>query len=171
MTDILPISFFKRDALIVAPELLNKYLVRKYESGIIERFKITEVEVYRGTEDLACHAAKGRTKRTEVMFHEGGKIYMYLIYGMYWMLNIVTGNNNEPQAILIRGIEDYCGPGKLTRRLKIDGDFYGIPIPSDKLWIENNAENHKFKTTPRIGVDYAGEWKYKPWRYIIDPDS
>ncbi len=164
-------DFFQRDALIVAPDLLGKYIVRKYDSGEIERFKITEVEVYRGKEDKACHAAKGRTKRTEVMFHKGGKAYVYLIYGIYWMLNFVTGQENEPQAILIRGVEGYPGPGKLTNRLKITGDFYGELLTSDRIWLEDAGEKPAYTQTPRIGIDYAEEWKDICWRFIVKTDS
>ena len=85
-------DFFSRDVLEVAPELLGKNLVRKVE-GQIEKYLITEVEAYRGEKDLACHASKGRTPRTEIMYHNGGLVYVYLIYGMYWMLNIVTSVN------------------------------------------------------------------------------
>ena len=99
-------SFFIRDVLDVAPELLGKILVIKKDSSIIQ-FPITEVEAYRGEEDLACHASKGRTSRTEIMYHQGGVIYVYLIYGMYWMLNFVTGGANQPQAVLIRGIKEF----------------------------------------------------------------
>lgn len=162
----LPAEFFTRDVLTVAPELLGKYLVRKYSDGKIERFRIIEVEAYRGKEDLACHASKGRTKRTEVIFYKGGKLYMYLIYGMYWMLNIVTGQEEEPQAVLIRGVEGAIGPGRLTRRLALDKSFYGESIPSPRLWIEDSNEHPSYVTTPRIGVDYAKEWAAKPWRFV-----
>lgn len=167
----LPTDFFTRDVLVVAPDLIGKLLVRKYDNGRIERFKIVEVEAYRGTEDLACHACKGRTKRTEVMFHNGGKLYMYLIYGIYWMLNIVTGTENEPQAVLIRGVEDAIGPGRLTKRLTLDGSFYGETIPSTRIWVEDSGEKPTYTTTPRIGIDYAKEWKDKPWRYVIAKDN
>jgi DNA-3-methyladenine glycosylase len=96
-------EFFTRDVLTVAPELLGKILVCKSEGEFL-RYRITETEAYRGAEDLACHACKGRTARTEAMFHTGGVLYVYLIYGMYWMLNVVTGIENEPQAVLIRKI-------------------------------------------------------------------
>ena len=92
-------DFFKRDVLEVAPDLLGKQLLLNKQS-----FVITEVEAYRGEEDKACHASKGRTQRTEIMYHAGGVIYVYLIYGVYWMLNFVTGERDNPQAILIRGI-------------------------------------------------------------------
>jgi len=161
-------TYFQRDALEVAPDLIGKILVRCYGDGHIERFRIVEVEAYCGEEDKACHASKGRTKRTEVMYHSGGKLYVYLIYGMYYMLNIVTGCEGEPQAVLIRGVEGVSGPGRLTKRLKIDGDFNGEEIPSDRIWIEEDtAEKHHYITTPRIGVDYAGEWKDKPWRFVL----
>lgn len=165
-------EFFTRDVLEVAPELLGKFLVRKFEDGSIKKFLITEVEAYQGEEDLACHASKGRTPRTEIMYHEGGKIYVYLIYGMYWMLNVVTSVKDIPQAVLIRGIEGFNGPGKLTKKLVIDKSFYGEDLfSSRRLWIESdlNSDEIKFKTTARIGIDYAGEiYKNKPWRFILD---
>lgn len=165
-------SFFTRDVLEVAPDLLGKYLVRKFDDGKINRFLITEVEAYRGQEDLACHASKGRTPRTEIMYHEGGHIYVYLIYGMYWMLNFVTGKKDIPQAVLIRGIEGFNGPGKLTKNLSIDKSFYGEDLISgNRLWIENEMKSSEFKikTTPRIGIDYAGEvYKNKLWRFVLD---
>jgi len=162
-------NFFTRDVLVVAPELLGKNLVRKANNKI-EKYLITEVEAYRGEKDLACHASKGRTSRTEIMYHDGGVVYVYLIYGMYWMLNIVTSVNEIPQAVLIRGIMGFDGPGKLTKKLNIDKSFYGEDlISSDRIWIENNDnfKDLKIETTPRIGIDYAGEWKHKPWRFII----
>jgi DNA-3-methyladenine glycosylase len=162
-------EFFIRDVLDVAPDLPGKTLAIRLPDGKPERFGITEVEAYRGTEDKACHACKGRTVRTEVMFHEGGKLYVYLIYGMYWMLNIVTGRENDPQAILIRGVEKYAGPGKLTKALGINRSFYGEDlVTSDRLWVEDAGVNVDIKTGPRIGIDYAGEyWKSRPWRYYI----
>jgi len=160
-------TYFQRDVLEVAPDLLGKYLVRCYPNGNIERFRIVETEAYRGIEDLACHASKGRTKRTDVMFHSGGKLYVYLIYGMYHMLNIVTGNEDEPQAVLIRGVENVSGPGRLTKRLQIDAGFNGEVIPSERIWIEDSGEKPCYITTPRIGVDYAGVWKDKLWRFVV----
>ncbi|MCK4465877.1 MAG: DNA-3-methyladenine glycosylase [Bacteroidales bacterium] len=162
-------SFYNRDVLTVAPELLGKVLVRKFDNGRVSRFIIEEVEAYRGEEDLACHASKGRSSRTEIMYHEGGKIYVYLIYGIYWMLNIVTGENTIPQAVLIRRIESFDGPGKLTRQLSVDKTFYGEDLVlSKRIWIENNSEAVRFFTEPRIGINYAGEyWKNKPWRFIL----
>lgn len=164
-------NFFTRDVLKVAPDLLGKYLVRKFDDDCVEKFLITEVEAYRGEKDLACHASKGRTPRTEIMYHDGSHIYVYLIYGMYWMLNIVTAEKDNPQAVLIRAIEGFNGPGKLSRKLQIDKSFYGEDlIINERLWVESGIESSKIKIkiTPRIGVDYAGEvYKNKLWRFLL----
>lgn len=160
-------DFYIRDVLEVAPDLLSKRLVIKMPGGIYNKFRITEVEAYRGSEDKACHACKGRTTRTEIMFHEGGKLYVYLIYGMYWMLNIVTADEGVPQAVLIRGIENHNGPGKITRDLGINKSLYGEDLTtSERIWLEESGYIPVIKTSPRIGVEYAGEfWKTRPWRY------
>ena len=165
----LPNSFFQRDVLEVAPELLGKILVRKSNNGIIEKFQITEVEAYSGNGDLACHASKGKTQRTEVMFREGGLVYVYLIYGMYWMLNIVTGKENDAEAVLIRGIEGISGPGRVGKALQLDKTFYGENLfNSNRIWIENAESIENYITTPRIGINYAGEpWVSKPWRFVL----
>lgn len=162
-------EFFIRDVLDVAPEMPGKYMVIRSDDGTIGRFRVTEVEAYRGAEDKACHACRGRTSRTEIMFHEGGRLYIYLIYGMYWMLNIVTGQENNPQAVLIRGVENYPGPGRLTKSLGINRSFYGEDLViSERIWFEDNGVIPVFKTGQRIGIDYAGEyWKTRPWRYYI----
>src|SRR5664280_42963 len=118
-------DFYIRDVLATAPEVPGKNLVIRLSDGSLGSYKITEVEAYRGSEDIACHAFKGRTTRTEIMYHEGGRLYIYLIYGMYWMLNIVTGEKDNPQAILIRSVEEFPGPGKLTKSLGIDKSYYG----------------------------------------------
>jgi len=167
-TNVLDNSFFQRDVLEVAPELIGKIIVRKFENGEIRRYRITETEAYRGEEDIACHASKGQTQRTEVMYQTGGKIYVYLIYGMYWMLNLVTGEPGNPCAVLIRGIEGFNGPGKAGRELQLDKTFYGEDIAnSNRIWIESDGSDPNFNVSTRIGVDYAGiEWAGKPWRYI-----
>lgn len=163
-------SFFTRDVLEVAPDLIGKLLVIK-RNNKIEKYVITEVEAYRGEEDLACHASKGKTKRNEIMYDIGGKIYVYLIYGMYWMLNFVTGEKDMPQAALIRGIEGFDGPGKLTKHLKIDKSYYGEDlVTSERIWVEANTNKNNFEIIrlPRVGIDYAGEyWKNVPWRYLL----
>ena len=169
MADRCSKSFYQRDVLDVAPDLLGKIIVRKFDTRSEQRFIITEVEAYRGMEDLACHASKGKTVRTDVMFREGGLVYVYLIYGIYWMLNIVTGIENEPTAALIRGVENISGPGRVGKALQLDKSFYGENLlTSDRIWIEDSKLQINFETTPRIGIDYAGEpWVSKPWRYLL----
>jgi len=166
----LPSEFFHHDVLEVAPELMGKILVRRFEDGSINQFTITEVEAYRGTEDLACHASKGRTARTEVMFQEGGVVYVYLIYGMYWMLNIVTGKEGDASAVLIRGLEGIPGPGRVGKALQLDKSFYGEDLTtSERIWIEDRGLETEYIITPRIGIDYAGEpWISKPWRFVLN---
>ncbi|MXO31551.1 DNA-3-methyladenine glycosylase [Apibacter sp. B2912] len=162
-------KFFQKEAFFVAQELLGKKIVRVYDSGEIVKYTITETEAYGGEEDLACHASKGRTKRTEIMYHEGGKVYVYLIYGIYWMLNFVTGKKNQPQAVLIRGVEECSGPGRIGKLLQLNKDFYGEDLASSKkIWVEDSQIKPNFITTVRVGIDYAGEiWKNKLWRFII----
>jgi DNA-3-methyladenine glycosylase len=163
----LPKDFYTRDVLEVAPELPGKKLVLVNSLGRSEYF-ITEVEAYRGGDDLACHASKGMTERTRVMFDEGGCLYMYLIYGMYWMLNIVTGVEGQAQAALIRGLEGIYGPGRLTKRLGLDKSYYGESLlDSPRIWLEEGREHVPVQTGLRIGVDYAGEWAKMPWRFFI----
>jgi len=160
--------FFQRDVLEVAPELLGKTVVRQFGNGTISRFAITETEAYSGDGDLACHASKGKTSRTEVMFREGGLVYVYLIYGMYWMLNVVTGAEGEASAVLIRGLQGISGPGRVGKALQLDKSFYGEDLAtSERIWIEDTENHPDFITSPRIGIDYAGEpWVSKPWRYV-----
>ncbi len=162
-------AFFMQDVIDVAPSLLGKVIVRRMRNGCELRLLINEVEAYRGEEDKGCHCSKGRTARNDVMYHKGGLIYVYLIYGMYWMLNIVTGEEGHPQAVLIRGAGDYNGPGKLTKALEIDKTFYGEDVcHSSRIRIEEGLKTTTYVTTPRIGIDYAGEyWKKKPWRFVL----
>jgi DNA-3-methyladenine glycosylase len=162
-------SFFSRDVLKVAPELLGKILIRKFDDGRVEKFVISEVEAYSGNGDLACHASKGKTQRTEVMFRDGGLVYVYFIYGMYWMLNFVTGESGEASAVLICGLEGISGPGRVGKALQLDKSFYGENLEtSDRIWVEEGTVSYEIVTTPRIGINYAGEpWISKPWRFII----
>lgn len=162
-------SFFTNDVITVAPKLLGKNIVRKLGNTDIKKFLITEVEAYRGEEDLACHASKGRTNRTEVMYWKGGFVYVYLIYGIHYMLNFVTGEVNNPQAVLIRGVEDISGPGRVGKALEIDKGFNKVSLlNSDTIWVEETNFQPKYKCLPRVGIDYAGEyWKNMPWRFII----
>ncbi len=164
-------DFFKRDVLQVAPDLLGKIMVRQYAGGRIECFVISEVEAYRGEEDMACHACKGRTSRTEIMYHTGGTVYVYLIYGMYWLLNVVCETEGIPQAVLVRGVKGLNGPGRVGRKLELDKTFYGEDLClSQRLWIEDApCHNKVIKHSPRIGIDYApDEWRLKPWRYFLE---
>lgn len=163
-------SFYQREVLEVAPALLGKTLVRQFEDGYLQKFTISEVEAYRGRDDLACHAHKGKTKRTEVMFREGGLVYVYLIYGIHWMLNIVTGNENDASAVLIRGIGNITGPGRVGKVLQLDKTFYGEDLAtSNRIWIEDSDIKPNYKTAPRVGIDYAAEpWISIPWRFILE---
>jgi len=165
----LSIDFYIRDVLEVAPDLIGKNMIIRLADNTIGSFKVTDVEAYRGVEDKACHASKGRTPRTEVMFSEGGKLYVYMVYGMYWMLNVVTAEENNPQAVLIRGVENLSGPGRLTKSLGIDRSFNGEDLTiSDRIWFEETGLYPVFRTGPRIGIDYSGEyWKTRPWRFYV----
>lgn len=160
-------AFFKRDTVIVARELLGKVLVRVFPQGEQRRYRITETEAYCGPHDRACHAARGRTPRTEVMFKAGGHVYVYLIYGMYWMLNFVTGPEGEGSAVLIRGLEGFSGPGRLGRELGLDRSFYGENLEtSPLLWLEDAPPVHTILASTRVGIQYAGEpWVSMEWRF------
>lgn len=171
---ILQKDFFCRPTLEIAPELLGKCLIRKYRGKYLSGM-VTEVEAYVGVEDKACHAARGKTQRNKVMFEEGGVWYVYLCYGMYWMLNIVTEKKGLPAAILIRGVQyeknHLNGPGKLTRGFYIDKKLNEKrALPQTGLWFKDQGINIKPKeiqTGKRIGISYAGEWQHKPWRFYI----
>jgi len=165
----LTLDFFTQDAVSVAEKLLGKILLRAGDEGKEIRYRITETEAYLGEDDLACHARKGRTPRTEIMYAEGGHVYVYLIYGMYWILNIVTGPVNHPQAVLIRGIDEIIGSGKVGRELHLDKSFYGEKLlTSNRIWIENSFDKIQFVTSTRVGIEYAGdEWKNKLWRFTM----
>lgn len=166
----LPLAYYQsEDALFLAKDLLGKILVRDFGTGHILRLPIVETEAYLGLDDLASHASKGRTQRTEIMFAEGGHIYAYLIYGMYWMLNIVTGKMDHPQAVLIRGVEGIIGPGRVGKAIQLDRSFYGENLAtSNRIWIEDSNITGEITTSARVGVDYAGEvWSKKPWRFEL----
>ncbi|MDE5945869.1 MAG: DNA-3-methyladenine glycosylase [Oscillospiraceae bacterium] len=160
--------FFNRDCLEVAPDLVGKILVYRLSDGSEFRVRITETEAYRGEEDKACHASKGKTPRTEILYGESGKIYIYLCYGIHWLMNIVTGKKDMPQCVLIRAGENLNGPAKLTKFLKIDKSLNGMSIcESNDIWIEDDNFRPGIITAPRVGIDYAGEyWKNIEWRFI-----
>ena len=160
--------FFRPDVLCGPPDLVGRILVRRLPDGTLLRARITETEAYRGAQDTACHACHGRTKRTEVLYHDGGTIYVYLCYGMHWMLNIVTGHADEPQAVLIRACADGAnGPGKLTRQLQIDKAFNDGDITTcPELWIEDDGRHFALETDTRVGIGYAApEDQARLWRW------
>lgn len=169
-----PLSFFNRPALVVAKDLVGCYLVRRDTYGIA-RYLITETEAYIGPHDLASHSSKGRTKRTEVMYQQAGTIYVYLIYGMHNMLNIVTDEKEYPAAVLIRAVEDgdtiINGPGKVAKYLHIDRTLNNKLLGKESnVWIEipPTRSSRKIIRTPRIGVAYAEPiWAEKKYRFIL----
>lgn len=170
MIKILTPEFFHRKTLAVARDLVGKYLVRSH-GGKTVKLRVVEVEAYVGPHDLASHSSKGRTARTEIMFGAPGRFYTYLIYGMYWMLNVVTEKEGHASAILIRGVEGISGPGRLTKKLAIDNKLNGmIAEKKTGLWFEDHDEpTPRIKRTPRIGIKYAGEiWEAKPYRFVLD---
>jgi DNA-3-methyladenine glycosylase len=172
----LPRDFFDRPTLDVARDLLGKYLVRRRgRRRLVGR--IVETEAYCGPEDRACHASRGRTNRTEVMFGPPGHAYVYLVYGLHHCLNVVTEREGYPAAVLLRALEpadgipmpEMNGPGRLCRALGIDRRLNGLDLTGDLLYFEDRGEAPVvWQAAPRIGVDYAGAWARKPWRYFID---
>jgi len=168
---ILRKKFFNRPTAVVARELLGKYLVRKIRNREVA-LKITEVEAYDGLKDKASHASRGKTERNTPMFGPAGRFYVYFVYGIHWMLNIVTGKKGFPAAILIRSTAEISGPARLTKILRIGKSFNGKPALSKSgLWFENRGEiihRGEIKKTPRIGVAYAGPvWSKKPYRFVL----
>ncbi|MCX6796204.1 MAG: DNA-3-methyladenine glycosylase [Candidatus Falkowbacteria bacterium] len=174
---ILRQDFFNRPTLIVAQELLGCFLVRKIGRKIIKA-KIVETEAYKGPQDLASHASRGKTERNKIMFGQPGTIYVYFTYGMHYMFNIVTEPQDYPAAVLIRAVEPEDkklktnGPARLTLVLKIDKSFNSLPIYTKKygLWIEGRKEiiaTAQIIRAKRIGVAYAGKYKDKKWRYYL----
>lgn len=163
-------DFFHRDCLEVAPELVGKLIMRKLDDGTVLSVRITETEAYRGEEDTGCHASKGRTPRTELLYGRSGIIYIYLCYGMHWLMNVITGEEGVPQGVLFRAAEIYDGPAKLTKNIKIDKSFNGESIvTNERIWIEDDGFKPNIITKPRVGIDYATpEYRDKLWRFIAD---
>ena len=183
MRKILSCKFYSHNTLKVARGLLGCFLVREYRGKII-RAIITETEAYRGEDDLACHASKGRTPRTEVMYGEPGHAYVYMIYGMYHCLNVVTEKKDFPAAVLIRGAKLFRrptskktsdvyldGPGKLCKFLRIDRKLNQWDLTKGKkLWLEYPAQGfsrRKIVAGKRIGIDYAQHCKEYLWRFSL----
>jgi DNA-3-methyladenine glycosylase len=163
-------EFYAQPCLKVARALIGKWLVHGERAG-----RIVETEAYIHEEDLACHARFGQTARNKVMYGAPGHAYVFLIYGMYDCFNVVTEPQGMPAAVLIRALEHEharCdGPGKLTRALGITRVHTGVDLTGDRLWLEDRGgKRARIVATPRIGIDYAGEWVDKPWRFV-DADS
>lgn len=158
MTRLSKREFFRRSAVELAPDLVGKLLCRRLPDGSVKKLRITQTEAYCGESDTACHAHKGRTKRTETLYRDGGTVYVYLCYGMHWMLNIVAGEENDPQAVLIRCCTNAEGPGKLTKALNIDGSFNRADILScEELWLEDDGAEVYITCDVRVGIGYAAE--------------
>ena len=181
--------FLGHDVLAIARDLLGKYLFTM-KDGQLAGGIISEVEAYKGTADKASHAYGGRrTRRNEMMYHEGGVVYMYLCYGMHHMLNIVTNEEDIPDAVLIRGIipthgeelmlrrtgksrmsrDIGSGPGKVSKLLGLTVADNGCPLTGDTVWVEDRGlqiPDNQIEITPRIGVDYAGEDALLPYRFL-----
>ncbi len=160
---------YRVDVVMAAKALVGAWLCRRLEDGTVIRRRITETEAYCGEENTACHAHKGRTARTDVMYSLGGCAYIYLCYGMHEMLNVVAGPEGRPEAVLIRGVEGAEGPGRLTKLLKIDRslnreDF----IASERLGLESDGSRVRFTAAPRIGIAYASKRdQQRKWRFTI----
>lgn len=181
-------KFFTRPTLIVAKDLLGKFLVRKYKGKNLVG-KIVETEAYLGPEDKASHGYQmKRTPRNKAEYLIGGHLYIYLVYGMYWQLNISTEKADLPRCVLIRALEPIItknkkgdvlrrkkiasGPGKLCRYLKLDQSFYAEDLTKSKrIWLEDRGVKIKkldIVTSKRIGIEYAGKyWANKKWRFYI----
>ena len=158
-------DFFHRHALEVAPDLVGKLL---YYNGCALR--ISETEAYCGESDTACHAHKGRTKRTEVLYADAGTVYIYLCYGMHWLMNVITGDKEDPQGVLIRACLEADGPGKLTKKLGITGsENRTSALTSQSLYFADDGFRCPIRTDKRVGIGYASEEdQAKLWRFILD---
>jgi len=157
------------DAVTAAKALVGAWLCRRLDDGTVARRRITETEAYCGEEDTACHAHKGRTPRTDVMYSAGGFAYIYLCYGMHEMLNVVTGSEGRPEAVLIRGVEGADGPGRLTKLLDIDRSLNREDlVASNRLWLESDGSRVRYTASPRVGIAYATVRDQKrKWRFTL----
>ena len=170
--EVLEPSFFDRRADSVARELLGCWLIVQRANQHQEKHRIFEAEAYLGPHDLACHGHMGPTRRNRTMFGPAGYWYVYLCYGMHWMLNVVTGREGLPAAVLLRGVGETEGPGRLTKMLGVTKQYDGKRLePISGLWIErgDGVPRRQIQRTPRIGVSYAKHWADKPLRYLVNP--
>ncbi|MBC6401587.1 MAG: DNA-3-methyladenine glycosylase [Ekhidna sp.] len=177
--------FLREDVTQVAKDLLGMLLVSG-KNGVVTAGKILETEAYCGRGDKACHANGKRTPRTEVMYREGGVAYIYLCYGIHHLINIVTNVEGQADAVLIRALEPVegievmrerrnftkaklaSGPGTLTQAMDIKVSQTGTDLLGDEIWIAKSYEkDFEISEGTRIGVDYAGEDAFRPWRFII----
>ena len=156
-------DFFHRHALEVAPELVGKLLI--YNG---QQLRISETEAYCGVADTACHAHKGRTQRTEVLYADAGTIYIYLCYGVHWLMNVITGDIDDPQGVLIRACVDAPGPGRLTRKLGITGQQNREnAVTSQQIFFADDGFRCQITTDKRVGIGYASQedqdrlWRFK----------
>lgn len=168
-------NFYTKPTLRVIQDLLGKYIVRKIGKRNLEGM-ITEIEAYIGPEDRASHAYQGKiTPRNMAEYLIGGHIYIYLVYGMYWQLNISTFKDGKPECVLIRALDFgklADGPGKVCRYLKLDESFYAEDLTKSKrIWLEDRGVKVKpaqILVTKRIGIDYAGPyWSRRKWRFML----
>ena len=189
----LPLSFFQyHDTLSIAKKLLGKFLMTRID-GVVTGGMIIETEAYVGTSDKASHAYKGRrTKRTEVMFHAGGRAYVYVCYGMHTLFNIITNKEGEPHGVLIRAIEPSdgiekmierrhkqkdgkeltSGPAMVTQALGITARYSGTVLDGTSIWVEDRGvyvPSEEIVASPRVGIAYAEEYAAKPWRFRWRP--
>ncbi|MDR1254843.1 MAG: DNA-3-methyladenine glycosylase [Puniceicoccales bacterium] len=166
----LAVEFVRRSAIEVARDLVGCFLCKQNSDATIDKYVILETEAYLNDQDLASHARFGRTKRNAPMFRDAGCWYVYLCYGMYSMLNLVVDHENYASAVLIRGLDKFAGPGRLTKALNIDSAYNGtLCSRSCGLWIEKlvHPQCIQIQATPRIGIHYAGSiWSQKPFRFV-----
>ena len=186
----LPETFFLRtDAVRVARDLLGKLLVVPTPDGTRVSGMIVETEAYLGVEDKAAHSYGGRrTPRNEITYSEGGHVYVFFVYGMYYQLNLVTGPADQAHVVLIRAVEPLegieimrerrgnmpdknltSGPGKLSIALGIDRSFNGEDLWGERIWVEEykNFKKTEIESGPRVGIDYAEEFIEMPWRFWV----
>ncbi len=166
---ILEKDYFLKPATVLATDLLGKFICRRTDEGVV-RAKITETECYFGEDDTACHAHKGKTARTATLYEAGGITYVYLCYGIHSLLNIVTGSEGHPEAVLIRGVEDAVGPGRVTKFLQITVNDNALPLcETSGIWLEDDgAMKPEYQCLPRVGIDYASaEDRERKWRFLV----
>ena len=166
--------FYRRPVLTVARDLLGRTLCRQLADGSVLRGRLVEVEAYDGPRDRASHAFRGLTMRNRWMFEAGGLAYVYLVYGMHHCLNIVTGAPGDPTAVLLRAAESpnglsASGPGRLSRAFQVDRSLDGSSFVGGPLWLEAGrpVPDTAVRKTRRIGVEYAGAWANRRYRFLI----